>query len=53
MRQYTGSLHKLQSMQERMNSVNDSGSGIESKWEIVLRSQSTSGDSKFSLMLAT
>ena len=44
---------QMQEMQEQMNSMNDSGefvsrSGIESQWEIVLRSQSTSSDSKFS-----
>ena len=43
---------QMQEMQEQMNSMNDSGefqkSGIESQQEIVLRSQSTSSDSKFS-----
>ena len=42
---------QMQEMQEQMNSMEDSGgisrSGIESQWEIVLRSQSTSSDSKF------
>ena len=42
---------QMQEMQEQMNSMNDtrgtSRSGIESQWEIVLRSQSTSSDSKF------
>ena len=43
---------KMQEMQEQMNSMNDSEknsrSGIKLQWEIVLRSQSTSSDSKFS-----
>ena len=39
---------QLQEMQEQMNSMNDSRSGIKSQWEIVLRFQSTCNDSKFS-----
>ena len=42
---------QLQEMQKQMNSTKDSGdfqSGIESQWEIVSISQSTSSDSKFS-----
>ena len=42
---------QMQEMQEQMNSMNDwrnSRSGIESQRESVLRSQSTSSDSKFS-----